>query len=491
MKNLKSTLTVHTAIASAATVCSIAFMALPSLAAFRESLSAQLGLAGQLGLWLPVAATAAAAHGLAYVLSVRKIAAPFQKLATNASHCEQGFAFKTKSNTKEEDVIKHAIETNNLKTKEAQQVAEELEADLEQLKSKLEAAEAKIESLGSAKASAEKAASELRLRCETLNASKVALELTLENERKSKIGAEVEKRAEEIYSQMQKAVSAASLKSIWLPSFVHQLKGPASVINEISAGLRNNCSETPLTQIAAQIEQIHLQTEKQLATLQGILDTQVLELASDPLPPQSKQARSNEAINAIASEGQTPCDEDELDSEFDASPRQIGLAMPEPVRSPARLESAEQPESPHSIENVLGSIIDHFSPLAPDAHLSYTVDTELGIEIEDDTLLALMRALTQAAVNSVDEGEITLGVELTTEHLVFDIACEGDIVFSDPACIDKAGVHARKLGGHIDIDRPGENELHFSFSYPLEAPAPAEEDVIEIQSQRIGSEPLS
>ncbi len=495
MKDLKSTLSIHTAIATAATVSGLVFMALPALASTRESLTASLGLSGQLSLWVPVGSMIAVVHGLAYFLSVKKIARPFQKLATNATLSEQGFAFKTRSNTSEEDTIKHAVEATNLKAREAQQLAEELEGEVHDLKSQLESAQFKIQTITSENQEAVKAVSELRVECETLKASKTALELTLENERKTKIGAEVEKRTDEIYAQMERAVAAASLKSLWLPTFVQELKEPAALINEISGGLRDNCSNTPISTIAEQIQQIHRQAEKQLTTLQAILDRQPADMKIDaPRPSEEPQevaapTRSEVAVTEVIAEVETMEAEEETEESLEAGHREIGLAVQEKAEA---VEKQEPAENPYAVETVLQRIIEEFSPSAMDAHMSYTVDTDLGIEIADENLTALMRSLTKAAVNSVEEGEITLGIELTTEHLIFDVACEGDLTFSDPACVDKANRLADQLGGQIDIDRPGEKELHFSFAYPIGEDSEAnEEDVIEIQSQLIGNDPLN
>lgn len=490
MKDLKFSLSIQTAIATTATVSGLVFMALPALATTRETLTTSLGLSGQLNLWVPVGCLIALAHGLAYFLSVRRIARPFQKLATNATLCEQGFAFKTRSNSTEEDTIKHAIEANNLKAREAQQNAEELEGEVQDLKAKLESAKTKIQSITSESQKAVKVASELRVECETLRASKTALELTLENERKTKIGAEVEKRTEEIYSQMERAVAAASLKSLWLPTFVQELKEPASIISEITSGLRDNCNNTPVSTISEHIQQIHRQAEKQLSTLQAILNRQPAEMkidasgdiASTPSTP------SENAVPEVIAEIESIELDEEIEESFESGHREIGLALQKEAEA-----IIEQPpaENPYAVETVLQTIIEEFSPNAMDAHMSYTVDTDLGIEIEDETLLSLMRSLTKAAVNCVEEGEITLGIDLTTEHLIFDVACEGDLTFGDPSCVDKANRLAEKLGGQVEVDRPGEKELHFSFAYTIGEDERGAEDVIEVQSQLIGNEPLS
>ncbi|MDQ8185526.1 hypothetical protein [Pelagicoccus sp. SDUM812002] len=492
MRDLKSTLSFHSAIATTATASGLLFMALPALATTRDSLSSSLGLSGQLSLWVLVGVLIAGIHGLVYSMSVKRIARPFQKLATNATLCEQGFAFKTRSSSKEEDTIKHAIETNNLKAREAERQAGDLEGEVRELKSQLESAQFKIQTISTENKEAVKAASELRLECETLKASKTALELTLESERKSKIGAEVEKRTEEIYSQMERAVEASSLKSLWLPSFVQELKEPASLINEISSGLRDNCNNTPISTIAIQIEQIQRQAEKQLSTLQAILDRQPADMKFDSPAPLKAESPSEmkDAKTEVEAEIETIDLDEEIEETFESQHREIGLA----VQKEAEANTVKKTkENPFAVEAVLQRIIGEFSPIAPDAHICYTVDADLGIEIEDETLISLMRDLTKAAVNSVEEGEITLGIELTTEHLIFDVACEGDLVFSDPACVDNANRLADQLGGQIEIDRPGEQELHFSFAYPIggEDFEAEEIDRIEAKSNLIGNEPLN
>ncbi len=476
MKDLKSTLIRHSVMTSASTVVAVAFMALPALEPTRDTISLQLGLSGQLGLWAPVAAVVACVHALVYYLSVKTIARPFQKLATNATHCEQGFAFKTKSNSSEEDAIKHAIETNNLKTREAQQLAEELEGELHDLKTQLESAQAKIQDLSTSKQEAERLTSKLRVDCESLKASKTALELTLDNERRSKIGAEIEKRSDEIYTQMERAVSAAALKSIWLPSFVQELKGPAAVIKEITSALNGNCHHTPLSQITEQIDLIHQQNENQIAILEDILAKQTTDFSQErPVPAdlELQEAPSDpvETPELTVNEG--------VEVEVIAPETEATTIAPQLERNPFALES------------ILQNLVEEFSPLAPDSHITYSFDPDLGIEIEDESLLALLHSLVEAAVALVENGEITLGVDLTTSDLTFDVACDGELGLNLSPSLDTAKQHAERLGGTIEIERCSSNELHFSFAYPLdpaEAEAPTSADVIEIQSQTIDNE---
>lgn len=482
MKDLKKTFTQHFLVSSSTSVAVLAFMALPSLEETRHHTATTLGASPSL-LWIPATLLVIGFQYLSFKRSLTLVAHPLHRLMREAEHGEQGFAFKTRAKTKEEDGIKHAIEAANLRTREANEQAEELEAALEKIQKALSDEEQKAAAYQAKFEELDNATKGIRFEAETLKAAKTALELTLENERKSKIGAEVEKRAEEIYLQMERAVSAAATKSIWIPSLVHELKTPITLINELSAKLSRSWQERSLKEVGEEIETILIQSKAQLSLLDEILERQppqakpeppALDLPSTTIPDPAGDQTSQPEPESIL---EITADVQLHELEPDSSPLPIGL-------SPQAKQNAEPGPSDYALESVLGALVDEFSKQHADVHYSIALDKDLEIELEDPAMLALLHTLAECASHCTQEGEVVFGVELQTEALAFDVVCNGHLSpHIDPILLARAERNAKQLGGQIEIESTTSTELHLSFNYPLGTPAPAaaNKQVIELE----------
>lgn len=497
MKDLKTIAKHQFFTLSISTGVIVIFLSLPALDSVRASLAAQLRLPTTL-IWMPFLGLLV---GLQYFLFRKcdsSITIPFRRLSQFAERGEQGFAFKNKSSSKEEDVIKHAIEAANLRAKEAQEQADELEDLLKQTQSELEKTR---ESKAKVEAELEKTDAigrELRVENETLKASKTAIELTLENERKTKINIEVEKRTDEIYSQMEQAVSAAAMKHIWIPSLVQELKTPISIIRETSTRLSGSWSQASISQVNEQIELIREQSVAQLEILEDILSRKVetkreavasVEVepeAPQPVDPSAfpppPQATSKPKLSLNIEAEEKPTIEAEEETVFEIEPEEpeieFEVAEPEPI---AKREAPKA--SPYALQQILKNLIEEFQPRCALTEISYSIDEDLEVEIEDDSLLELIHSLTECATSVARSGKVIIGVDLKTESIVFDIACIG-VLAQQPNITSyaKAEQHARNLGGQISVETSSESELHLSFEYSLADSQASEQDAIEIDS---------
>lgn len=466
MKDLKKTFTHQFAVSAVGSAALLAFMTLPYLESARIQLAANTGTSPAL-LWLFSTLLIVGLQFLGFRSAIKKVATPFNQLMREAEHGTQGFAFKTRSKSAEEDGIKHAIEAANLRAREANDHAEELEAELGKSQNALSAEQTKSNTLQERFDELDNATRNIRVENETLKASQTALELTLENERKSKVGAEVEKRAEEIYSQMERAVSAAAIKNIWIPSLVHELKTPISIIDQISGDLSNSWTKTSIHEVEKQIHSIKSQSQTQLKLLEQILERSVPENITEPpaliLETEKPSQASTPKPERQAEEQPLFAIEDELEEDEPAKdPQPIGLE-PKTEERPA--------PSPHSLEAVLGNITREFSAKIADVHYSYAFDKDLEIELEDPDMLSLLHTLTESASCATLEGEIIIGVDLQPEDLIFDVVCNGELSpHIDPILLSRAEREAQGLGGKIEVESTTATELHLSFTYPLAAP---------------------
>ncbi|MBK1878923.1 hypothetical protein [Pelagicoccus mobilis] len=480
MKDLKKTFAQNFAVSAVSSAAILAFMNVPFLEGTRNSLGASPAL-----LWVLAATLIIAIQFFTFRRSLKLVASPLNRLMKEAEHGEQGFAFKTRAKTKEEDGIKHAIEAANLRARESGDQAEELEAELEKTSQTLADETTKSATLQSRYDEIESSTRDIRVENETLKAAKTALELTLENERKSKVGAEVEKRTEEIYTQMERAVSAAAIKSVWIPSLVHELKTPITLINQLSSKLSTSWQERSLKEVGQEIEAIVAQSETQLSLLNEILERQPpLEKPEPPalaVEPEDEAPQTEApAVEPTFSSEQVPEPETIIEMTKD-----IELEEPEKEEEPLAIGLETEPKqptetapSPHSLETILGNLVEEFSRKIVDVHYSISLDRDLDIELEDPTMLRLLRTLAESASHCTLEGEVVFGVDLQPENLVFDVVCNGKLNQQiDPVLISRAERDANELGGQIEIESTTATELHLSFNYPLGTPETSKEPI--------------
>ena len=102
---------------------------------------------------------------------------------------------------------------------------------------------------------------ELRSERAVLEESVRRLEAKLDEERKANVHQEIEKRSDEIYNQMEKAVEASALKSIWLPKIAKDLNGPSAVIQKTIDDLQGNWDTTSFARLKSDVAELKEQGE--------------------------------------------------------------------------------------------------------------------------------------------------------------------------------------------------------------------------------------
>ena len=131
----------------------------------------------------------------------------------------------------------------------------------------------------------------------------IRLEANLDEERKANVHQEIEKRSDEIYSQMEKAVEASALKSIWLPHIAKDLNGPAAIIHKTIADLQENWDTASFARLKSDLAELQEQ---------GEILMNVLNRLTEKEPETSKQA----AFSSDLAEFSTPNSEETRSSEF-------------------------------------------------------------------------------------------------------------------------------------------------------------------------------
>ncbi len=467
MRSAKTILVRHATIGAIGLALAIGFMTLPFLAAYREQLATMVGLSTAI-IWAPLGVCLLGLHWLLLKRSISDIAEPLDQLVKEAEREGQNFAFKIKSKCQEEDALKRCIEAANLKAKEADDRAEEYETELAWTAEQLEASKQKAAHAELKLAENEQRSKDLYVENDRLNSSKLALELTLENERKSKVGVEVEKRSEEIYNQMERAVTAAAYKAIWIPSLVHELKTPISHIEERSSRLKENWSQTSFASINDELAYICQQAQAQLKLLDDILARQpspVQEAPAKPeTPSQPKSDAPTKAKLAIAAKPEEPtpaapaAPSFEIPADSDAAPTE---AAPKPAQR--ILHTAES--SSLDLKTLLHDLANDFAKVSPDLNICLDIDPDIEVQIEDDTLFCLLQNMVGSAVEQLAEGDLTIGVDLHADHIDFDVACDGPQKANRALDLTKAEILAEDLAGEIEVDAPSPSECHLSFRY--------------------------
>ena len=199
-------------------------MTIPQLEGIRTSLAESLGLSTNL-LWLPITALLAIAFfGVLKRLGF-VVAKPIENLARYVRDGESAdYVFQKKSVLDEENTLKRVFEKQASKVKGVEELFEDLTSSLKQANEQVATHTSQSERQSREIEQFEQSQYELRVINQSLSAENETLQSPLDPERKSKVGREVKMRAEEIYSQMERAVAQASARSIWIPNLIGQSK---------------------------------------------------------------------------------------------------------------------------------------------------------------------------------------------------------------------------------------------------------------------------
>ncbi len=499
-------------------------MTIPQLEAYRSSAAAQLRISPDL-LWLPISGILLLSLLLALKRLVSVIANPINELARQAREGDSsGYAFQRKSKLKEEDDLKHFLESQNLRVSEIEQNLTETEAELGKTKNELETSKSIGERHAQEISDLTQSQKELRVENLSLAASNEVLETSLETERKTKVGREVKMRAEEIYAQMERAVSNASARSIWIPNFISKLKSPTSVINNLSKRLESAWNETSLARLGEELAEIHRQSEIQLSLLEDItpddvlptiepIDTEEEEDDKPAAPIEETQTRDTEIVLAAEHVSETqnqdePAEDEEPESQPEAIEPQIQpepaetapalkLHLPDPVveqseteKSPDPVEEEEepaaieaeaeiveseptpQPESPmpdatklSALQTLVFELVNDYSKEVENVSVDADFKDDIDVEIDEELLESVLSNLLEIAIYQWKEGSVKLSVSQKDKQITFAVDSKGKPLAYGELNESQTNRIESALDRNIDVDMPSESELRMRYKY--------------------------
>lgn len=443
MKPTRALLVRLFAIAAAPQAASFLLLGLPALASARESLASALGVSPS-GLWLPLLLGSLAAAAVALALAVLALARPLEELKRQI---DAGSAAPRSRRCRiaELSTLERHLDANVVRAQEAQRQLEETEQELASTANSLAEARADNARYAAEIAALQAARKELLLENERLSASGQALREALDAERQSKVGAEVEKRAEEIYAQLERAVSASALRSIWLPALARELESPARIIQRSAASLSQNWRQSSLEQLEREVAAIASQTRIQLELIDAVLGEQ-------DVTPLAKIAPPREAVGEMSAAPASESLREETLEAIDAPP-----SASDDEGAPTLIEVVEAAAAACGLPN---------SAVSFEAEIS---DPLRARAASDEALGELIAALVELASSQLEDGTVVVAVHTEGAGLLFEIVAEGDFsVPAEPPDLVRSQRLALELETDLDVES-SEGELRLAFRHE---PAP-------------------
>ena len=191
----------------------MAFLYLPAFESSRAVLIVNWGLTPS----TLFVGTAALTFGIYLLLLLRfqQVATqPLTQLIKQVETNRLANAFSAKAKVMEVDRFRYLLENRSLMIEKLEDRIGELEKDQLSLNEKLATSRKEKESNLISIEERTRRVEELRSEKAVLEERVIRLEANLDEERKANVHQEIEKRSDEIYSQMEKAVEASALKSI-------------------------------------------------------------------------------------------------------------------------------------------------------------------------------------------------------------------------------------------------------------------------------------
>ena len=248
------------AIALAASLLGMAFLNLPAFQSSRSMLIDSWGLTPST-LFVAIGALLIGIY-LLLLLRFQQLATnPLSQLIKQVETNRLANAFSTKPKLMEVDRFRYLLEQRSLMVEKLEAQISELEKGQHSLEEKLAASRKEKESNLISIEERTRRVEELRSERAVLEERLVRLEASLEEERKANVHQEIEKRSDEIYNQMEKAVEASALKSIWMPQIVKDLNGPAAIIQKTIADLQENWDTASFARLKSDLGELKEQGE--------------------------------------------------------------------------------------------------------------------------------------------------------------------------------------------------------------------------------------
>ena len=458
----------------------IALFALPNLAPARQALTDRFDLGSQEALLVVGWILSAVISGFILLRLATALYRPFHRMAHFISKNQHTIALQLEDTFKEERVIKRFMDSQDMRVIDAESQMEEMENQtarkLEQLNASIEDAKEAEERM----ADMIEAQRKLRLDNEILKAAKEASEYALDFERRSKVGAEVERRTEEIYLQMERAITNAAMRSLWQPSRLYELKIQTRIIEKTAERIQKYWKEISMGQLQEDLGEIRNQSQKQL---------NLIEALSHLEPPSVNGNRGEEPVQNVELLEEAPQQDEEENKPAASLPahehaktdgkerREKAKSRPKP-RKPPEPASSDSHSSTNSDTRPNDDLFDHLKDLLADIspkkeHVKIRLEVGPEIETPDDrdALNELLSVLIGLAARRVDHGRVTLKAEEKRDRINFLIYVDGTPNPDFKLDLDHAHRLLGDSEGSINAEQGRGHLLVLRYEHPTNVPA--------------------
>lgn len=446
MKSIQTQLQRAFSLCIAFQIAAVIFMTIPQLEEIRTSLAESLGLSTNL-LWLPITALLAIAFfGVLKRLGF-VVAKPIENLARHVRDGESAdYVFQKKSVLDEENTLKRVFEKQASKVKGVEELFEDLTSSLKQANEQVATHTSQSERQSREIEQFEQSQYELRVINQSLSAENETLQSSLDTERKSKVGREVKMRAEEIYSQMERAVAQASARSIWIPNLIGQLKAPTAAIANLSQDLESNWQKTSIERISEEIAEIRLQSARQRELLDNLSPEELLASVPEIAPILEPEAEIEP--EPVAEE--TPSFEIPADEFIEEAPKPKAL---------------EEVESLTALQSLVFELVNDYSKEVEGVSIDADFQGNVDLEVDEELLESVLSNLLEIAIYQWKEGSVKLKVSRIDNEITFAVDSKGKPL--DYGEFDETQTNRIEsaLDRKITVDMPSENELRMRYKY--------------------------
>ena len=509
MKSIQTQLQRAFSLCIALQIVAVIFMTIPQLEETRIGLAESLGLSTNL-LWLPITALLAIAFfGVLKALGF-VVAKPIESLARHARDRESAdYVFHKKSVLDEENTLKRVFEKQSSKVKAVEDLFEDLTSSLKQANEQVATHTAQSERQSREIEKYEQSQYELRVINQSLSAENETLQSSLNTERKTKVGREVKMRAEEIYSQMERAVAQASARSIWIPNLIEQLKAPTEAIANLSQNLESNWQKTSIEQISEEIAEISLQSDLQRELLGNLSpeellasvpeNTPILEPEAETEPNPTIEAPEPEPITEETPSFEIPADkfieetpkteavesvtiEDEPTYEaiIESAETESEISIPEPepielvqealsiINDNSSDQAMEEVESLTALQSLVFELVSDYSKEVEDVSIDADFEGNVDLEVDEELLESVLSNLLEIAIYQWKEGSVKLNISRNDNEITFAVDSKGKPLAYGEFDETQTNRIESALDRKISVDMPSENELRMRYKYTPE-----------------------
>lgn len=268
MIGFRSTLIRYFSVLAGIALVTVAFLSLPAFESARTSITAPFNLNGT-HLALAVLVVVALLFAGIYLRLIRTVVEPVETLVRQAETNRLKETFAKESSVIEFVRLRFVLESQS-------QNIRDMEASLAEIESKWEWADERLEKAKEHNETKDKEIiqknvllDDLRNALKNLEAKNVELADQLEEEGKRNIEVEVDRRSDEIYEQMRKAVQESAFSSLWLPRFIQELTAGTKSIQRIADQLKSTWTDSSLSRMYEDITEISRQSAEQIALLKS------------------------------------------------------------------------------------------------------------------------------------------------------------------------------------------------------------------------------